>query len=288
MRSDMSKVVIEKPRRQSKWDYGGKGRKAEHILSDDAPKREPMSLGRGTKQQTDVLGPLVGYLRKHVGKPWNKVNADIHEHLKMTSMAQGHILDHIDHMVVKDVILVKEGKREVPYTSDGRYEIRTSNDKWRTHHGFYVCPKSGLLKLSPVRNYRGYRNRPRPVKKIGERTFKEQDGIWYEIWLDAKPVIEEPHLIRVYGMGAFDPEYLKKCGIDPRKAGHHAGRRWSYCEDVWFNCNGIQVDSWEAYGKADVYCVRKQQLNSREIDKLGLRKKESPLPNLVRRRKKRR
>ncbi len=287
MRSDMSKVVIEKPRAHDNWP-SRKGRVKEDLLSEDSPKHEPMSLGRGTKRQTDVLGPLVGYLRKNVGKPWDKVNSDIHEHLKMTSMAQGHILDHIDHMVVKNVLLVKEGKLEVPYESDGRARVSVSHDKWRTYGGFYVCPKSGLLKLSPVKSYKHLQNVKKPVTKIGNRTFKEKDGVWYEIRLTAVPAVNGPNLIRIYGMGAFDPEYLKKCGIDPKRARHGANLRYHYVEDVWLKTNALWTDSWKLYGQSGVYCSAKKQLSSKEIDKLGLRPKESPLPNLVRRRKKRR
>lgn len=287
MRSDMSKVVIEKPRAHDSWP-ARKGRTKEDLLSEDAPKREPMSLGRGTKRQTDVLGPLVGYLRKNVGKPWNKVNSDIHEHLKMTSMAQGHILDHIDHMVVKNVTMVKEGKKEVPYESDGRARVSVSHDKWRTYGGFYVCPKSGLLKLSPIADRRRVENREKPVTKIDNRIFKKKDGIWYEIWLTEIPVTKKPSLMKIYGMGAFDPEYLKKCGIDYKKVGSGSVLNYHYVEDVWLKTNALWTDSWKLYGQNGVYCSAKKQLSSKEIDKLGLRQKESPLPNLVRRRKKRR
>lgn len=299
MRSDMSRVVIERPRVHGYDDSNERrfelfdhlrqqqGRayfELDHDLLDQTTSRRSMSRGRwGTKHLTDLLGPLVGYLRKNVGRPWDKVNSDIHEHLKMTSMAQGHILDHIDHMVEKNVQLIREGKMEWPYDSEGR-EIYVWNDKHRTHHGFYVCPKSGLLKLSPIKSYKQQPRKP-AIVKIGKRMFKEDKDIWFELILSKLPE-------RKYNKSLADVLGHKEAFKQWRENGFrgtHPNYRsvtYTYVEDVFFGTNAYDIDRWRAYGNKDVYCSEKKQLNGREIDKLGLRKKPSQLPNLVRRRKK--
>ena len=80
MRSDMAKVVTERPRRghgnpSKKW--GRRLGKNEHDAEDHGPTRAPIARrhqdGWNAKEFSDLLGPLRRYLRKQVGRPWNKV-----------------------------------------------------------------------------------------------------------------------------------------------------------------------------------------------------------------------
>ena len=80
MRSDMAKVVTERPRRghgnpSKKW--GRRLRKNEYDAEDHGPKRAPIArrhqYGWNAKEFSDLLGPLRRYLRKQVGRPWDKV-----------------------------------------------------------------------------------------------------------------------------------------------------------------------------------------------------------------------
>lgn len=79
MRSDMAKVVTEAPRRghanpSNKW--GRRLSKDEYELDDHGPARASTARRRqysDPKDYSDLLGPLRRYLRKQVGRPWDKV-----------------------------------------------------------------------------------------------------------------------------------------------------------------------------------------------------------------------
>jgi hypothetical protein len=73
MRSDMAKVVTERPRRghgnpSKKW--GRRLRKNEYDAEDHGPRRAPIArrhqYGWNAKEFSDLLGPLRRYLRKQV------------------------------------------------------------------------------------------------------------------------------------------------------------------------------------------------------------------------------
>ena len=74
MRSDMAKVVTERPRRGhgdlgKKW--GRRLRKSEYDAEDHGPSRAPIArhhqYGWNAKEFSDLLGPLRRYLRRHLG-----------------------------------------------------------------------------------------------------------------------------------------------------------------------------------------------------------------------------
>ena len=84
MRSDMAKVVTERPRRghgnpSKKW--GRRLRKHEYDAEDHGPTRAAIArrhqYGWNAKEFSDLLGPLRRYLHKQVGRPWDKVWSEI-------------------------------------------------------------------------------------------------------------------------------------------------------------------------------------------------------------------
>ena len=102
MRKDMAKVVTEAPRRghanpSSKW--GRRLTKDEYNLDDHGASRGPTSrhrqYGWNAKEFSDVLGPLRGYLRKQVGRPWDKVWSEITHNLDSRSLDwAAHLRSH--------------------------------------------------------------------------------------------------------------------------------------------------------------------------------------------------
>ena len=146
MRSDMGRVVIERPR------YGSseKSPKIRHfpgrIDEDgdyDGPIRLPSSPDKierlvpkiEGKSFTDRLGPLRRYLRKNVGRPWNKV----HGEAKAVMRAGGWGVQHVFYTHFLD-----EVDRDVFRRENGRLvSLRFGFE--RKVVGFYVHPKTGLL-----------------------------------------------------------------------------------------------------------------------------------------------
>ena len=150
MRKDMAKVVTEAPRRghancSSKW--GRRLTKDEYALDDHGASRAPVSrhrqYGWNAKEFSDSLGPLRGYLRKQVGRPWDKVWSEIATTLDSRSLTGQHIFDHIRWEVELDAWLGEDGRL---------YHKR----RWGTIElvtGLYVHPVTGLLAMKPERRW---------------------------------------------------------------------------------------------------------------------------------------
>jgi hypothetical protein len=141
MRSDMKYVVIESGRRGGYGKHNRarprrKGEEWEGYL-----KYEGMGLpyGYNTKDQTDLLGPLWGYLRKHVGRPWDLVYADICRNLDFRSVLGFHVKSHLFDGFGGVQRHVQMCGR-VPYERIGRFGRPPA-----VVDGFYVHPKTGLL-----------------------------------------------------------------------------------------------------------------------------------------------
>lgn len=244
MRPDFAKVVTERPRDGSSAPCGvqHKGRSQELILDEDfSKKREPMSKGRGTKRFTDVLGPLRGYLRQQIGRPWDKVYSELCQHFNKNSVSQSHVLDHVKDYVELKIQYVLKGKKKFPYDTQG-VPVYSSSDK---HFQLFVCPESGILKMAPIRNwrkeYRKSQEKDRPKCIDGKFYMEDSDKIWYELEIEYVPK-KEWHLVI-----AFD--VFKKTTV--------FGSKWNF-----YNYT---------YGKECCYAKSKRQLNKKEIRKLKLR-----------------
>jgi hypothetical protein len=142
VRDDMAKVLVERPR----WNSAGVGRtdrgERQRTPIEDWPSREGMKRRwrGGNKGFTDHFGPLRRYLRSNVGRPWNKVYSEICAGLRGRFPTREHFLTHVFEIVERHAVLI-DG---VPHHASGLlngWPIRASH--WC---GFYVCPKTGLLR----------------------------------------------------------------------------------------------------------------------------------------------
>jgi hypothetical protein len=116
MRSDMAKVVTERPRRghgnpSKKW--GRRLRKSEYDAEDHGSSRAPIArrhqYGWNSKEFSDLLGPLRRYLHKQVARPWDKVWSEITRNLDSRSLSGQHIFDHIQWEVEQHAWLGPDG-----------------------------------------------------------------------------------------------------------------------------------------------------------------------------------
>jgi hypothetical protein len=187
MRSDMKKVVVERPR----WGSRGRNRKfgarLRYIEGHDYDEQPKKALGfesyrsakYAEKEFTDVLNPLERFLRSNLGRPWDKVNSELCAGLDKRKTTGLHIFQHLKHMVKTDCCFGEDG--QLYSFSYGRgYPI------W----GFYVHPRTGLL-----------REMRRPSKRERNRElmadldsvtrlfldnnvgYQKHEGIWYRVKL---------------------------------------------------------------------------------------------------------
>lgn len=148
MRPDMPQVIIERPRINGVKSPKGYRRRWQRTALEDLPRCEGVRR-RWTscpKWQTDLLGPLERFLRKQVGRPWDTVYSEICAEIRRDSAVQDHLRDHVLRLVKVHVIL-RDG---VPCSGDGDHHGRPlAESYWNPRPRFHVCPRTGLLRLTP-------------------------------------------------------------------------------------------------------------------------------------------
>lgn len=186
MRSDMAKVIVERPRRGLRQKLAKGYKKAwQKLPQEDWPIRESIYAYKGhTKFFNEHLGPLRRFLHKQVGRPWDKVFAEICQHVRVDSAVQSHVRDHVFDFVEIHVIEI-DG---TPCHGSGRligHPLET-NGRWMQ---FFVCPRTGLLRKTKARFKRP--PKPQPEKRAIDEMheYRLMDGIWY--LLEYKPVTAE-------------------------------------------------------------------------------------------------
>lgn len=248
MRSDMKKVVTERPRGGGgvKSPKGEKRSWQRHGI-DELPKREQIRAKwvrtNGGKHFTDVLGPLYHFLLKHVGRPWNAVYSEIARNLPKTSMQNRHIYTHLWQFVEKNVVIIdgtacyNDGRAHgVPIRSAGRYAQ------------LYINPVTGLLcKAKKGRTRYGYPWPPPEPVQPGIKVYPgvqyhKVKGVWYEVAVRKYPTAREP--------------------FDPTKLG-------AIKDDVLGRSYRNQDEQAAVYG-GNYLAVSKRMLKKREIRFAGL------------------
>src|SRR5208282_4298320 len=137
MREDMSRVIVERPRLG-----GDRSRNGRAVALDDLPKQEGMRrrhvLSGDDKILNENLSPLRRYLERQVGRPWDKVYAEIARRLRADNTVQQHVRHHL-----ADFVAVKPRRRS------GTLSILSGAKKrydWLWFEPLYVDPRDGLLK----------------------------------------------------------------------------------------------------------------------------------------------
>jgi hypothetical protein len=180
MREDMAKVIVERPRKPRPAKHRPKPNPA---ALEDLPKQQGMRRKHAESRQekflNENLAPLRRYLERQVGRPWDKVYAEIAENLRVDSTVQQHVREHLDDFVAR------------------RNPTRPG---WRPgcpwDQRFYVDPKDGLLKRTERHPaVKAARRAAEPVPQPPERIVLAHDrelcrlrGIWYEVRFAPLPV----------------------------------------------------------------------------------------------------
>ena len=158
MRRDMDKVLCERPRggMRVKRRSRARGRIALSRIPgarmallpwEDHPRFEPISRRRGgTKWLGEHLGPLRRWLLSQVGRSWDDVYSELRANISPNNAVQLHIWQHAQHYVARDVELVG-GK---PHHGYGDRAYRWGHPVSARQCPVYVCPRSGILRRTPV------------------------------------------------------------------------------------------------------------------------------------------
>ena len=202
MRSDMAKVVVEQPRwgsRNRSLKTARKIRPVEvHEDFDSGPVRA--SARRWEKEFGEHLTPLWRFLRKNLGRPWDKVYSEIRAQLDGRSVTGQHVLDHLRWEVETDTFLV-----------DGQ-PMWQGWGAPKPVSGFYVHPRTGILREGPSRRAI-WRREKRPqqvvfVESADGNLFQRINEIWYRVAYGEHPQSGKRHLVSKQQAGRKEVRWI--------------------------------------------------------------------------------
>jgi hypothetical protein len=237
MRPDMQEIIIDRPRRGSRYKYKD-FRRSER--GHQRGMKRPYGYDR--KSQTDVLGPLERFLKSNVGRPWNKVWSEVCQQADSRTVVGSHLRDHVLYFVNLYVRIDNDGV----YSTGG---MGGYHSRFPLVDTFYVHPNTGLLCYIRKGKPKWSQPESKIVRYHGLEFYKHND-VWYEI---------ETHPIN------------KK---DPSMIFYDSNRRQHYNRDVFgyiisdYIWPASGVDScFKAYGEK-VYATVKRQIGKRMIRKI--------------------
>ncbi len=179
MRSDMHKVIVERPRLlRARWENKKtalrltKQQSAQAMDAaddyDSGPRRA--SSRRHEKWLNENLAPLRRYLMRQVGRPWDKVYGEIRKAIDTRSAVGLHVLQHLEGYVATNAFLEDSVVCEWRWRG-GAMPV----------DGLYVHPKTGLLRFAKRR--RTPRPEP-PLETISVNDsvrYQKLDGLWFRM-----------------------------------------------------------------------------------------------------------
>jgi hypothetical protein len=270
MREDMAHVIVERPRIIDGRPRKGRARPLEEYPKQLGMRRSQRERG-GDKSLNENLAPLRRFLERQVGRPWDKVFAEIAARLRADSTVQQHVRDHL-----KDFVAIKPRR--------GISSWRWGGDSGLWRQPLYVDPRDGVLKrtdrLPEARRWREARKRANPpVERIelsAARELRRIDGIWYDVSLAPLP---EPEY---RSMTERERVPLKRYQRNSQVVEMNITRRRLVSEPVFdiarrvFIPLGPAIDEhsgWRRYRRDHPdrrYAVAKRQLSRKELRRHGL------------------
>ena len=195
MRADMGKVITERERAGGQRSRAGRDGgsvpwRGHEDSYDDQPKRGKISpVGRHgwhTKEFTDVLPPIYGFLRKQIGRPWDKIYSELCKHLDKRKLTHAHVFTHVFQFVGLHVRRCTDGI----YRETGGIYGRLNDQGEYVESGpspeLYVHPRTGLLRKNKKEGRHARKARLEREKTYNQlrftdgREWRKIDGIWYD------------------------------------------------------------------------------------------------------------
>ena len=195
MRDDMFKVIVERPRRAHGTAMKSDGRLFRN--SEDAPARLGMRRGyKDRKYLNENLAPLRRFFASQVGRPWNKVYAELSAAIDRRSTVQEHIYSHINNFVAIHTVWDESG---VTRPNNGQC-VRVIERRWygasqtlgQSRFELFVHPHTGMLLRN--RHFQSSATRWRDSQRVNrqssdqdrivlseQRQLHHIDNVWYAI-----------------------------------------------------------------------------------------------------------
>lgn len=204
MRDDFAKTLVERERIHS-WDkyHNYRNKKGPSGLTDDEvggrqSMRKPYNYNYGydRKSFNENLNPLYGWVRSCLGKNWDKCYSELRKKFDARSVINQHILEHLWQVIETNTFVDEHGRS---MARAGRYSLYGAVPVSECGSGYYVCPKSGMVReahqKSKVAQKRLNEARRREELMQKERWLDKDnvlrliDGTWYHFEMRDSPLL---------------------------------------------------------------------------------------------------
>jgi hypothetical protein len=234
MRSDMWKVIVERPR-LGRGYAASLSNRARKLLPHDHDGDTLDVIDRSVRTQrskslNENLAPLRRYLERQVGRPWDKVYGEMRAHISFDNVVQKHVFEHLEQMIELRPQIV-DG---VLYTESGWPLVS------RRRIALYVDPRTGIIRKPRPRDRADKNARRDDLASLGSNAcLLKVDGVWWHVTLAATPArrFSAPHVRVIDVVTKRAPDYTY----------------WS------------PPGAWHRYGAPNVYAVAKRQASKREL-----------------------
>lgn len=231
MRDDFAKQLVERERIHS-WDKyhnyrnvkGPKGLNDDEVGGREA-MRKRFNYGYDRKSFNENLNPLYGWLRSCIGKKWDKCYSELRKKFDARSVINQHILQHLWQSIEVNTFVDEHGR------SMARSDYRGTVPVAECLKDYYVCPKSGCVRVT---NKKSYRQLMRQRAKADQQekakvercldkdnVLKLIDGVWYHFELRDSPLLSFTY-VKPFGKDVFS------CGSWGKKV----DKRWQDMNQV--------------------------------------------------------
>jgi hypothetical protein len=270
-RKDLSTVVVERPRGGQDGNANNrayrrtvKSKKNFEDLPDKESVHKPHKFGgwsdeRKVHRKDDFLSPIKGFLRKSVGRPWDKVWSELRSMLNGRTTMHQHVLDHVKQYVETSPMFI-EGRvcNAISYVSGVPNELR-NGDYYVSEHGIlrrYKRPKGDGFRRRGVRTYY-----EKVVRKGDREDYRKIGGLWFYFRYDhlyPYQTLYDAHLGRHVTNRPYGPDLTwKVVGDDNWRLDVEYGKPRHNGSTI-FGANCVRV------------CVEKRQLSKKQIKDLDL------------------
>jgi len=145
MRSDMFKVIVERPRWGASHASSPKlKRTKDYTIKHIGHKRHACESAPYTKAFNENLAPLVRFFRSRLGRPWDGVFSEICARLDTGSTVKMHVRQHVEDFVLTRISIGRYGEWLFEGEILGLHAYRFCRRK------FFVDPRDGVLKDTAV------------------------------------------------------------------------------------------------------------------------------------------
>lgn len=255
MREDMSKVIVERPRRHKYGDSDATRRRNDF----DGPQFLGIRAGYGYRSLNENLSPLRRYLRAQVGRPWTKVYSEIASRVDRRNIVQQHVYEHLDSFIAIQVKISGDGWIDLRHPHYSREDNRIVQE-------LYVEPRTGLIRRN--KHYRTWKQEKAVQDRLRQTEIHSRrrvidartlllllEGAWFEVRMEPLPAAQIVEAI-VEGR-------VQRKRVPNRRFDVVMKLRTALSE---------HVDARERlYGSRSIHAVAKRQLSRKEITTHSLR-----------------